>query len=93
MFEVDGETLNVEIDMSLEEVLELREFLLPRLEYIEAVGVRGVDQAQLATSALLQLLVSLKRSNPDLDITLLEGDSTQLGDLGILYWNWGVSDE
>lgn len=84
MFNIEGTTVNVSLDMDLDEIRELKEFLSGRLEYIDDVGV-DTEQGEFATSALIQLLASLKKSRPEIQIPFLE-QSCQLDKFGKLHW-------
>ncbi len=85
MFNIEGEVVNLTLDMELDEVVELKEFLQSRLEYIEEIGIDG-NGNDFTTSALLQLLISLKKSKPDIKIPLLEGQNFELKNFGVIEW-------
>lgn len=84
MFHIEGDTLNLSWEMTLEELKELKEFLSTKLSYIEAIEVEG--EGEPATSALLQLLFSLKKSKPEMVIPVLEGVDTCFGSFGRIGW-------
>ena len=80
----DGDTLTIGLDMSMEEIREFEQFLRPRLEYIEMIEIE--EGAALNSSALLSLLVSLKRTRPEIRIPFLEQGKTTAGGYGTLHW-------
>ena len=81
---IDGDVLEVELDMDIQDVLELKRFVLDRLEYIEEIKVIG-EMDSFATSSLFQLLHSIKRSKPSIEIKAISGDFT-LKNYGVLHW-------
>lgn len=89
MFNIDGESLNIGLDMGLDDVVELKNFIDKRLEYIEEIGVNG-ELDTFTTSALLQLLFSLKKSKPSLKIPIIDEKSVRFKEFGQMKW---VRDE
>jgi hypothetical protein len=81
---IDGDTLEIELDMDLDEVTELKNFVADRLEYIEAITIVG-EQKCFATSSLFQLLFSIRQSKPEISIKSIEGD-LQLEQYGVMHW-------
>ena len=70
--------------MDINDVLELKNFVATRLEYIEEVKVIG-EAEHFASSSLLQLLHSMKKSKPSLSISSIENDLSLKND-GIIHW-------
>ena len=81
---IDGDILEIDLDMDIKEVLELKNFLEDRLEYIEAVAITGELDA-FASSSLLQLLHSVKLSKPSIQINVIDAD-LKLEEYGTLHW-------
>jgi len=84
MFNIDGDALNITLDMDLDEVEELKTFIEPRLEYIDSIGIMG-EARRFQTSALFQLLVAIKKERPEVVIPILD-DGFALDDFGTFYW-------
>jgi hypothetical protein len=82
--EFDGDVLTIGLNMSMEEIREFEQFIRPRLEYIETIAIEAGGTLQ--SSALLALLVSLKRTRPELNIPFLERGMTTSGAYGTLHW-------
>ena len=81
---VDGERLIIDFDMSLEEVVELQKFIEPRVAYIDEI----VSEAKpnLGSSALLQLLLVIKKARPEISIPFIEALSYEDENLGTITW-------
>ncbi|MBN2965197.1 hypothetical protein JWV37_10425 [Sulfurospirillum sp. T05] len=82
---IDGDVLEIDIDMELDDVMELRNFAKPRLDYIEEIAVNG-EKEDVRTSALFSLLFAIKRSKPSIKIPLIDAPSLELGTFGTLNW-------
>ena len=82
--EFDGDALTIGLDMSMEEIREFEQFVRPRLEYVETIEVE--EGTLLQSSALLALLVSLKRTRNDLKIPFLEQGFITSGLYGTVHW-------
>ncbi|MDD3598054.1 hypothetical protein [Sulfuricurvum sp.] len=80
----DGDALTIGLDMSMEEIREFEQFIRPRIEYIETIEVE--EGGILKSSALLALLVSLKRTRPELKIPFLEKGVSASAVYGTLHW-------
>lgn len=80
----DGDVLTIGLDMSMEEIREFEQFVRPRLEYIETIETE--EGTVLRSSSLLSLLVSLKRSRPELNLPFLEQGVTASSVYGTLHW-------
>jgi hypothetical protein len=81
---IDGDILEIDLDMDIKEVLELKNFIENRLEYIEAVAIMGELDA-FTSSSLLQLLHSMKLSKPSIQINAIEAD-LKLEEYGTVHW-------
>jgi len=82
--EFDGDVLTIGLNMSMEEIREFEQFVRPRLEYLETIEVE--EGSVLQSSALLALLVSLKRTRSILKIPFLERGTTASSTYGTLHW-------
>lgn len=80
---VDGENLIVSLDADRDEIMSTYEFIKPRLEYIESISVE--EDVPLVSSLLLQLLVSVKKSNPEINISVLD-DAELAKRYGTVQW-------
>ena len=81
---INGDVLEIELDMDIQDVLELKNFILDRLEYIEEIKVTG-EMDSFATSSLFQLLHSIKKSKPSIEIKTISSDLTLIN-YGVLHW-------
>jgi hypothetical protein len=82
---IDGDVLEIDIDMELDDVMELKNFVKDRLDYIEAIAVEG-EKDEIRTSALFALLFAIKQSKPSLSIPLIDEPTLELGNFGTLNW-------
>ena len=80
----DGDVLTIEPELTMEEIREFEHFVRPRLEYIETINVE--EGGLLSSSAFLALLVSLKRTRPELNIPFLAQGSTTSSVYGTVHW-------
>jgi len=81
---IDGDILEIELDMDIEGVLELKQFVSNRLEYIEAIALTG-EMNDFSSSSLLQLLHSIKKSKPSINIVAIDYD-LKLDNYGVIHW-------
>ena len=81
---IDGDTLTIELDMDIKDVIELKNFVIDRLEYIEAVKLAG-EMDDFSSSSLLQLLHSIKKSKPSIVIDAIDAD-LNLKKYGLMHW-------
>jgi len=81
---IDGDILEIELDMQIDDVIELKNFVATRLEYIEEVQVVG-ELESFSSASLLQLLYSMKKSKPSLSIPIIESDLS-LKNYGVMHW-------
>ena len=82
---IDGDVLEIELDMDLGEVMELKKFVEPRLEYIESIEVIG-ERDRFVSSSLFALLLSIKKSKPDIEIPMMDEGKLELADYGVIDW-------
>ncbi|KIM10136.1 MAG: hypothetical protein KU37_11655 [Sulfuricurvum sp. PC08-66] len=66
----DGDALTIDLSMSMQEIAEFAAFVRPRLEFIERI--EALEGSTLKRSALLAVLVSIKRAKPQIVIPFLE---------------------
>lgn len=83
--ELDGDVLHIDIGIEMDEIVEFEQFVRPRLEYIEQIEV-NTNEGHLASSALLALLVSIRRSNPSINIPFLDNQILTSPFHGTLHW-------
>jgi hypothetical protein len=81
---IDGDVLEIDFDIDIDEVKELKEFVSTRLEYIEEIKVENATNPFL-TSSILQLLFSMKKTKPSLNIEILS-EPLILDTYGKLHW-------
>lgn len=84
---IDGDILELDIEMDLEEVKALKEFVKDRLDYIEEIVLLSSNGGKPSTSSLFSLLCSLKITKPSLKIDAIDKNPMDLGSYGMTYWN------
>ncbi|MCL4432682.1 MAG: hypothetical protein M1300_10205 [Epsilonproteobacteria bacterium] len=82
--EFDGDVLKIELDMTMDDIRTFEEFIRPRLEYLEMISID--ETTTLVSSALLSLLVSLKKTRPDLQIPFLDKKEFSSSAYGTVHW-------
>lgn len=82
--EFDGDALTIELSMSMEEIKEFEAFVRPRIEYIDRIEIE--ETGTLKSSALLALLVSIKKTRPETLIPFLEKGSCKAVPCGTIHW-------
>ena len=82
---IDGDVLEIELDMELSEVVELKAFVEPRLEYIESIEVIG-EREYFASSSLFALLFCIKQSKPQIKIPVIDEGMLNLKTYGTIHW-------
>lgn len=82
---INGDVLEIELDDDLPAVVDLKEFVQERLAYIDEIVIVG-EKDVFATSALFQLLVSIKQSKPEIKIPIIDDGILNLAGYGKLYW-------
>ena len=83
---IDGDVLTIDLSMSMDEVVTLEEFIRPRIEYVERIETE--DASVLSSSALLSLLVSIKKTRPEIEMPFLEKEQTISSSYGIVHWTY-----
>lgn len=81
---IDGDTLEIDLDIDIDDVVELKNFVADRLEYIETIVVNGENEI-FTSSSLFALLHSIKISKPSISIPVIENDLS-VGVYGTLHW-------
>ena len=82
---IDGDILEIDTDVALDDVGELHRFVKDRLDYIEEIALLG-EWDEWRTSALFVLLVSIKRQKPSIRIPLLDEGRLDMGAYGTFNW-------
>ncbi len=83
---IDGDVLELDINMDLEEVKALREFVKDRLEYIEEIKFVNQEEEAPISSSLFQLLYSIKKTKSSIKIDFLDSPYFELKNYGKMYW-------
>lgn len=83
---IDGDVLTIDLNLSMDEIVTLEEFIRPRIEYIERIETE--DGSVLSSSALLSLLVSIKKTRPEIEIPFLEKEQIISFSLGTVHWTY-----
>ncbi len=86
LFEVDGDQLNISLSMQLDDVIHFYEFIKDKLDYIEAINIEDGELKRFETSALFQLLVSIKKTKPSLSIPIIDNKEVKLSEYGTIKW-------
>jgi hypothetical protein len=82
---IDGDVLEIELDMDLNDVVALKQFIDPRLEYIESIEIIG-SKDRFSSSSLFALLFSIKKTNPSIKIPFLDNGDFTLKHYGKMHW-------
>ena len=83
---IDGDILTIDLNLSMDEIVTLEEFVRPRIEYIERIETE--DGSVLSSSALLSLLVSIKKTRPEIEIPFLQKEQTISFASGTVHWTY-----
>ncbi|EHP30624.1 hypothetical protein SMGD1_2101 [Sulfurimonas gotlandica GD1] len=81
---IDGDILEIELSTDIKGVIELKNFIAPRLEYIEEIKVIQ-DTSIFASSALFGLLHSVKKTKPSIVIEMIDND-VECDQYGLIHW-------
>ncbi len=84
--QIDGDRLNISLNLKYNEIGDLKSFILPRLEYIEEIGFEKEEDDFPASSALIAFLVSLKKSKPSIKIDMLDNKEYYFNKYGKAHW-------
>ena len=83
---IDGDVLELDIEIDLEEVKALHLFVKDRLAYIEEISLLRSSSGLPSTSALFSLLFCMKQMKPSLKIACFDAPSFDLESYGMMYW-------
>lgn len=83
---IDGDVLELDLEMDLEEVKALHSFVKDRLAYIEEITLLRSTNGIPATSAFFSLLFCIKKMKPSIKINFMETMSLDLDAYGMMYW-------
>lgn len=83
---IDGDVLELDLEMDLEEVKALQVFVKDRLAYIEEITLLRSSNGVPSTSALFSLLFCIKKMKPTIKIDFMETMSLDLDAYGMMYW-------
>lgn len=83
---IDGDVLELDIEMDLEEVKTLKTFIQDRLDYVEEIVLLRSKDGVPTTSALFSLLFWVKGKKPSLKIDFIETMSLNLESYGMMNW-------
>lgn len=84
--EINGDEIIIDLDMPMDEVVNFEEFIRPRIEYIEKIEAE--ENSTLTSGALLSLLVSIKKTRPEIEMPFLEKGWTTYPTHGTLHWKY-----
>lgn len=82
--EFNGDILTIDIDMSMDEIIEFEDFIRTRLDYIDTIEVK--EEGTFKSSALLSILYSLKKTKPELQISFLQKGVVTSPEYGTIHW-------
>jgi len=83
---IDGDVLELDIEMDLEEVKTLQLFIKDRLDYIEEILLQRSTDGIPSTSALFSLLFWVKHKKPSIKIDFIDTMNLGLEPYGMMYW-------
>lgn len=83
---IDGDVLELDIEMDLEEVKTLQLFIKDRLDYIEEIVLLRSKDGTPSTSALFSLLFWVKRKKPAIKIDFIDTMNLNLESYGMMNW-------
>ena len=76
--------LKIDISMPIEEIIKLHAFIVANIKKIEVISAKKSDE-KVKTSALLQLLISSKKSYPEVLIPLVSQNECRVEPFGKVY--------
>lgn len=82
--EFDGDALTIDLSMGIDEVKEFEAFVRPRIDYIDRIEIG--EGGELKSSALLALLMSLKKTRREMVIPFLDKGEYQSSSYGMIHW-------
>lgn len=83
---IDGDVLELDIEIDLEEVKALYLFVKDRLDYIEEISLLRSSSGLPSTSALFSLLACMKKIKPSLKIDFIDTMRLDLESYGMMHW-------
>jgi hypothetical protein len=83
---IDGDVLELDIEMDLEEVKALYLFIQDRLVYVEEIVLLRSKNGMPSTSALFSLLFWIKAKKPSIKIEFIETMNLNLEAYGMMNW-------
>ena len=83
---IDGDVLELDIEMDLEELKALHLFIKERLDYVEEIVLQRSKDGVPSTSALFTLLFWIKHKKPSIKIEFMETMNLHLESYGMMYW-------
>ena len=83
---IDGDVLELDIEMDLEEVKALQLFIQDRLAYVEEIVLLRSKDGLPSTSALFSLLFWVKAKKPSIKIEFMETMNINLEAYGMMNW-------
>ena len=83
---IDGDVLELDIEMDLEEVKALQLFIQDRLAYVEEIILQRSKDGIPSTSALFSLLFWIKAQKPSIKIDFIETMNLNLETYGMMNW-------
>ncbi|PHM16957.1 MAG: hypothetical protein CJD30_08925 [Sulfuricurvum sp. PD_MW2] len=82
--EFDGDALTIDLSMGIDEIKEFEAFVRPRIDYIDRIEIG--EGGELKSSALLALLMSLKKTRREIVIPFLDKGEYRSGTYGTIHW-------
>lgn len=82
---IDGDVLEIELDDDLAAVIDIKGFVEDRLDYIDQIVIVG-NKDTFSSSSLFQLLLSIKKTKPEIKIPIIDEGGLTLSDYGKLHW-------
>lgn len=81
---INGDIIEIDLNMDINDVLTLKDFVSKRLEYINEIVIVG-EKNIFSSSSLFQLLFSIKKSKPSIIIDAID-NNLKLESFGTLHW-------
>lgn len=82
--EFDGDALTIDLTMGIDEIKEFEAFVRPRIDYIDRIEI--AEGGELKSSALLALLMSLKKTRREIVIPFLDNGECRSSTYGMIHW-------
>ena len=84
-FDNDNPIFEISLDSDIEELIKLKSQILERLDTLEEITIIGGEH-EFSSSCLLQLLFSLKKTKPSINIPLIDEPSLVHKNYGKIVW-------